>query len=106
MAVSVGCINVVLAFPVGRVRLCGELPEERAEYPHRLHPLHVHLRCHCRAAFQGQVLLLHGRVQRPGEGLQVESVTTHTSAAPPVGVKWYSPPLTLREEKAVKQKRL
>lgn len=74
--VSAGRMDVVLVFPTGRIRLCGKLPEERAEYLHRLHPLHVHLRCHCRAAFQGQVLLLHRRVKRPGEGLQVESLTT------------------------------
>lgn len=60
ITVSAGWCIVALVFPVGCVRLRGELPEERAEYPHRLHPLHVYLRRHCCTAFQGQVLLLHG----------------------------------------------
>lgn len=50
---------VCLCSLVGRVRLCGELAEERVEYPHCLHPVHVHLCRHCRAALQGQVFLLH-----------------------------------------------
>lgn len=60
------CVNTS-----GRVRLRGQLSEERPQHPHRLHPLHVHLRRHRCAALQGQVLLLHRRVQRSGEGLQV-----------------------------------
>lgn len=55
----------------GGVRLCGQFFEERAEYPHCLHPLHVHLCCHRSSALQGKILLLHRWVQGPREGLQV-----------------------------------
>lgn len=69
------CVNTS-----GRVRLRGQLSQERPQHPHRLHPLHVHLRRHRCAALQGQVLLLHRRVQRSGEGLQVN---LHTHAICP-----------------------
>jgi len=81
------CVCVCEYVP-GGVRLRGELPEERAQHPHRLHALHVHLRRHRRAALQREVLLLHRRVQRPGEGLQVRRhppSPTVTHRHPPAG---------------------
>jgi len=73
------CVHVCLYFP-GRVWLCCELPEECSQHPHRLHALHVYLRCYRCAALQGQILLLHRRVQGPGEGLQV--LNKHVSFQP------------------------
>lgn len=52
------CVCLCVKLP-GGVRLCCKLSEERSEHPHRLHPLHVHLRCYRCAALQGQILLLH-----------------------------------------------
>lgn len=63
----------------GGVRLRGQLFEECAEHPHRLHPLHVHLCCHRSSALQGKILLLHRRVQGPGERLQVGLKTLTSS---------------------------
>ncbi len=48
--------------PAGCVRLRGHIPEERLQHPHRLPALHVHLCCDCRAALQGEVLLLYRRI--------------------------------------------
>lgn len=70
------------ACPQGRVRLRGELAEERAQHPHRLHALHVHLRRGGRAALQGQILLLHRRVQGVREGLQVRGALRGAPRAP------------------------
>lgn len=73
----------------GCVRLRGELPEERPQHPDRLRALHVHICCHRGAALQGEVFLLHRRVQGAGAGLQV-------SRAPPRprGRAWALPACT------------
>jgi len=75
------CVRVCLSLP-GGVRLCGELAEERAEHPHRLHALHVHLRRGGRAALQGTLLLLHRRVQGICARLQVSRGALTPRVAP------------------------
>lgn len=55
----------------GRVRLRGELAEERVQHPHRVHAVPLHLRRRRRAAVQRQVLLLHRREQAHPGGLPV-----------------------------------
>lgn len=64
-------MSVSFSVSSGSVWLCGQLFEECAEHPHRLHPIHVHLCRHRSSAFQGKILLLYRWVQGPGEGLQV-----------------------------------
>lgn len=64
-------LNLVVFLSPGCLWLRGEFPEERPQHPHCLYALHVHLCCHCCAALQRQILLLHWWVERAGEGLQV-----------------------------------
>lgn len=46
-----------------RIRLRGQLAQERLQHSHRLYALQFHIRRHCRAVVQRQVLLLHRSVQ-------------------------------------------
>lgn len=58
-------------FSTGCFWLCGHISKECLQHPHRVPALHVHLRSHCCAALQGEILLLYWQLHEYREGMPV-----------------------------------